>query len=251
VPAWLLAWSFAAAAVAHVSALQGGALLNLSTPAAPQQFALASLPGAAPLAPGASARARLSVRTADGGAGQAPLINAVSLQGLACPAQGPYSPAAVPGQGAAAAPALPPACGASTLAGAPEAAWSPTAASPGAQPPCALSFCCPPVPALAPSDLLSGAAGGGAAGAGGGGGGGRGGAGGGGGGGGGGGAGRCLRQRRGSWGPQPALLGWTLGPCLRRQACQVPRLRPPCLPLQAQRQRQRPGRQACRRPRLG
>jgi len=159
VPAWLLAWSFAAAAVAHVAALQGGALLNLSTPAAPQQFALASLPGVAPLAPGAGARARLSVRAADGGVGQAPLIDAVSMQGLACPAQAPSSPAAAGGQGAAAAPAPPPACGASAPAGAPDAAWSPAAALPGAQPPCALSFCCPPVPALAPSGLLSGAAG--------------------------------------------------------------------------------------------
>jgi len=158
VPAWLLAWSWGPPAGGPVGAGQGGALLNLSTPAAPQQFALASLPGAAPLAPGAGARARLSVRAADGGVGQAPLIDAVSMQGLACPAQAPSSPAAAGGQGAAAAPAPPPACGASAPAGAPNAAWSPAAALPGAQPPCALSFCCPPVPALAPSGLLSGAA---------------------------------------------------------------------------------------------
>ena len=162
-PAWLVAWDFSAAAV--VLSVDGAAALNLSTPGMPLQFALASLPGAGALAPGAAANASLhgSVPGNPGaGPGARPLVSRVSVNGVACP--GPGSTSAPAGATAAAAPAVAAACGAAwgPAAGAvagpggpsiSPSAWRGASPAPGAGESCMLSFCCPDVPTLATSAL--------------------------------------------------------------------------------------------------
>ena len=158
-PAWLVAWDFSAPAA--VLSVDGAAALNLSTPGAPLQYALASLPGAEALAPGATANASLhgSVPVDPGGnPGGAPLIARVSVNGVTC--IGPDSATAILSASAAAAPAAALACGAAWapaagFAGGPGgpgvslSAWSGASPMPGGGEPCALSFCCPDVPSLA------------------------------------------------------------------------------------------------------
>lgn len=162
-PAWLVAWDFSAPAA--VLSVDGAAALNLSTPGAPLQFALASLPGAEALAPDATTNASLHGTVPEdhgNDPGGAPLIARVSVNGVAC--IGPDSASASPSASAAAAPAAAPACGAAWAPaagfvggpGGPSVsprAWRGASPAPGAGEPCALSFCCPAVPALAAAAL--------------------------------------------------------------------------------------------------
>ena len=162
-PAWLVAWDFSAPAA--VQSVDGAAALNLSTPGAPLQFALASLAGAEALAPGATASASLHgtvPRDPGSDPGGAPLISRVSVNGVTC--IGTDSASASPSASPAAAPAAAPVCGAAWgpaagFAGGPggpsasPSAWRGASPAPGAGEPCALSFCCPDVPALAAAAL--------------------------------------------------------------------------------------------------
>lgn len=149
---WLVAWDFLGAAAVH--SVLGGSALNLSTPAAPLQFAVASLPGTAPLAPGSAADVRLLGSASDSdmhlnatGAPGALLIAHVSINGVAC---GSGTAAVPPDASSTLIPAAVPACNigmSQSFAGAPGDSAGAPAPSAGVQ--CSQDFCCPAVPVLA------------------------------------------------------------------------------------------------------